>query len=126
MEEKRRVYYSFYDIPQRESFTPSYGVTSHQSITSRTEIMHLLIAIIVLSIAFSFPLGGGGIIEGLNVVKEAMDKYPIALFSIITGFFFHELSHKFIAQRYGLWAEFRMYPGGLLFAFLFGLLIGFV
>ena len=36
------------------------------------------------------------------------------------------MSHKFIAQKYGLWAEFRMFPKGLQFALLLSLFTPFV
>ncbi|MEF8848828.1 MAG: M50 family metallopeptidase, partial [Candidatus Thermoplasmatota archaeon] len=38
----------------------------------------------------------------------------------------HELAHKFMAQKYGLWSEYRMYPLGLLLALLLGLSFGLV
>src|SRR5437879_13368919 len=34
--------------------------------------------------------------------------------------------HKVVAQRYGLWAEFRYNPRGLVFAFIFAAAIGFL
>lgn len=36
-------------------------------------------------------------------------------------FLLHELGHKFVAQRYGAWAEYRMYPQGLGLCLLFSL-----
>ena len=44
----------------------------------------------------------------------------------MTAFFVHELSHKFMAQKYGLWSEFRMYPRGLLLSLVLAFLTGFV
>jgi len=130
MEGRRRVYYSFHDIPLGEDSTPyyyGYDGMPQQSVTSRTEIIHLTIAMLTLSVAFSFALGSGGLLtNGFYSIVSAVYAFPIALFSILTGFFFHELSHKFVAQHYGLWAEFRMYPGGLFFALIFGMLFGFV
>jgi len=38
----------------------------------------------------------------------------------------HEIMHKVVAQRYGLWAEFRYNPRGLVFAFIFAAAIGFL
>ena len=49
----------------------------------------------------------------------------ISLVTVGPGFVFHELSHKFMAQRYGFWAEFRMWPMGLVLA-LVSSLVGFV
>ena len=67
---------------------------------SGIEIQHLLKAWGALSIAFAIAFGG------LNLAA-----FPFALvFSAITvgiGFVFHELSHKFFAQKYNCWAEFR-------------------
>ena len=124
---ERKIYTSFYEIPGVESREVYFYPKPKKSITSKTEIIHLIIAIAILSIAFSFPLGGGGLLlNGFESIKSAIKSYPLALFSILTGFFFHELSHKFVALRYGLWAEFRMYPEGLVFALLIGALIGFV
>ena len=40
----------------------------------------------------------------------------IALVGIGTGFLFHELAHKGVAQRYGYHAEFRMWKMGLVIA----------
>ena len=124
---ERKIYTSFYEIPGVESHEAYFYPKPKKSITSKTEIIHLIIAIAILSIAFSFPLGGGGLLlRGFESIKSAIKSYPLALFSILTGFFFHELSHKFVALRYGLWAEFRMYPEGLVFALLIGALLGFV
>jgi Zn-dependent protease len=50
----------------------------------------------------------------------------LACFGIITAFFFHEIAHKFMAQRHGLWSEYRMFPQGLLFALILGIFTGFV
>jgi Zn-dependent protease len=49
----------------------------------------------------------------------------VALITVGPGFVFHELSHKFVAQRYNFWAEFRMWPMGLLLALVTSL-IGFI
>ena len=43
----------------------------------------------------------------------------ISLVAVSTGFLMHELMHKFVAQRYGAWAEFRVFPLGLMMAILF-------
>ena len=33
-----------------------------------------------------------------------------------TGFILHELGHKFVSMKYGYWAEFKLWPQGLIFA----------
>jgi Zn-dependent protease len=52
---------------------------------------------------------------------------PIAALAVALSFILHELMHKFVAQHYGAWAEFRTWPAGLLITILssmFGFLIG--
>ena len=45
----------------------------------------------------------------------------LSFLGIVTAFFFHEISHKFMAQKHGLWAEYRMFPQGLRLALLLGI-----
>jgi Zn-dependent protease len=49
----------------------------------------------------------------------------VATVAVVTGFLMHEMAHKFVAQRYGAWAEFRIFPLGLLMAIVFSFM-GFV
>lgn len=86
---------------------------------SSTEKMHIIIAVSVLTIAFTIlfsPLTIGLVDD---VWIGAGYSLLISSLAVITGFLFHELAHKFTAQRYGAWAEFRMYPLGLLLALIF-------
>ncbi|MFQ6136045.1 MAG: site-2 protease family protein [Candidatus Hydrothermarchaeales archaeon] len=48
------------------------------------------------------------------------------MISIGVSFIAHELAHKYIAQRYGCWAEFRMWETGLTLAFLMAITLKFV
>jgi len=90
---------------------------------SRQEVVQILISVAVLTIAFTVVLLGGlfGDLESLDTVVWLFALGVSAVVSI-TGFLLHELAHKFVAQRYGAWAEFRMYPLGLLMALLFSFL----
>ena len=92
---------------------------------SGTEIVHLLIAMGILTIAFSFALTGNNVISGFNM-ETLILFIPVSFLGIVTAFFVHELSHKFMAHKYGLWAEFRMYPRGLLLALFLAFFTGFV
>lgn len=66
---------------------------------SKTEIRHLIVGTILVTAAgITFFLGGSLSIVGLILAS--------VLFSM--GFIFHELAHKYVAQGYGLWAEFRL------------------
>lgn len=79
--------------------------------TSSTELQHLFIAWIAISLAFAFML------KKLNPFGETVISYFIlSLFTVGIAFLFHELAHKVVAQRYNLWAEFRMSSTMLMFA----------
>jgi len=68
---------------------------------SKIEIKHLFISWLAISLAFAIARGDFG----------NFDKFVVAIiFSAITvglGFIAHELSHKYLAQKYGAFAEFR-------------------
>ena len=65
--------------------------------TSGKEIKDLLLAWLGLSLAFTILFRSTGIVSAL----------VIGLIGVGTGFLFHELAHKVVAQKYDLWAEFR-------------------
>jgi Zn-dependent protease len=66
---------------------------------SKTEIRHLIVGTILVTAAgITFFLGGPMSMVGLVLAA--------VLFSL--GFIVHELAHKYVAQAYGLWAEFRL------------------
>jgi Zn-dependent protease len=68
---------------------------------SCVEIRHLLRAWVFVSLAFAILMTGFSLDARFGIA---------ILFSAITaglGFLGHELMHKYVAQRYGCWAEFR-------------------
>jgi Zn-dependent protease len=91
---------------------------------SRTEINHILIGVAALTLAFTIVLNPG-LAHDLHF-KNANDAIPLTLgvsaFVVLAGFLLHELGHKFVAQRYGAWAEFRVYPLGLMLAVIMSFL----
>lgn len=92
---------------------------------SGEEIRQILISILVLSLAFTLvTVGGVGAILSSAPLYVAFVAF-ISLVSVCTAFLFHELAHKYVAQRYGCWAEFRMSGQGLALA-LFTAFIGFL
>jgi len=125
--EEKKIYTSFHDIPPREYMYFPKGTieVSRPGSFSRVEINHLFISMFVLTFAFAFALAPFNLRSGFNI-----DNLPygliISFMAIMTAFFFHEMSHKFMAQKFGLWAEYRMFPQGLTIAFILGLLSGFV
>ncbi len=89
---------------------------------SAIEVRDIIVAWLGLGAAFFISFNGGA--AGLGGLAGAALTDPatfviILVMSLVTigsGFVLHELSHKFTAQRYGYWAEFRMWPLGLMLA----------
>ncbi|MFQ5712359.1 MAG: site-2 protease family protein [Candidatus Geothermarchaeales archaeon] len=77
---------------------------------SSREVKELLIAWIVLGLCFS--------VRALDFPPLFPTYFAAALLTVGVAFIFHELAHKYIAQRYGCWAEFRLWSWGLLLALL--------
>jgi len=89
---------------------------------SDKEKKDLFFAGLMISLAFAVLLSGGlGVLSsGFYIV------FIIAFFTAGIGFLFHELMHKYVAQGYGLFAEFRAYYKMLWLAILlsfFGFII---
>lgn len=128
MTEKRKIYTSFHDIPPREYMYFPKGTIEmgKPGKFSRIEITHLIISICVLTLAFAFTITGNSFISGFQRIINLPSGIILSFFSIVTAFIFHELAHKFMAQKFGLWAEYRMFPQGLLFALLLSVFVGFV
>jgi len=85
---------------------------------SSIEKKDLFYAGFMISLAFAILLSGG--LSGLNTTI-----FLIAFFTAGIGFLLHELMHKYVAQGYGLWAEFRANYKMLWFA-VFASLFGFI
>ena len=120
---ERKIYYSFQDMPSSQPYQPQYTTKMQGMKFSQTEIIQILIALGVLTIAFAFALAPNPPYQNIS---SAINNIPLAFLAIITAFMCHEFAHKYVAQRYGYWSEFRMYPQGLFFALLFGVVFGFV
>lgn len=78
---------------------------------SRLELLHLLGALVALTVAFTFildPRPAGGLGDALELLTHPDPIVWLTSFvGMATGFVLHELAHKVVAQRYGHWAEFR-------------------
>lgn len=90
---------------------------------SRKEGVHIILALAVLIFAFFMVLTYS--IRPLTT-EETIYYLSAASIAVITGFLLHELAHKFLAQRYGAWAEFRVFPLGLIVAVFFALFTSLV
>ncbi len=76
------------------------------------EIRDLLISAFVLALAFSIMFAGG-------LKWSVLSLFPVSLMTVSVGFVFHELAHRYAARSFGCFAEYRMWPPGLLLALLF-------
>jgi Zn-dependent protease len=76
-----------------------------------SEIRDLIIAFIIISLCFSIANAG----RDANAVLSIL---PIVMVGVGAGFILHELGHKFVSMKYGYWAEFKLWPQGLIFALI--------
>ncbi len=71
------------------------------------EIRDIMIALAMLILAFSLVMGG---------VNHFLSYVPVATLAVLTGFFLHEMAHKYMAFRYGYPAAFQAWFIGLFIA----------
>jgi Zn-dependent protease len=97
--------------------------------TSRREILEIGLAYAVLTVDLLLIFSQGTYLSGNGSIDLAKVLNPgwaiLAATAAFTGFLAHELAHKIVAERRGFWAEFRMWPVGLLLSF-FTALVGFL
>ncbi len=79
---------------------PGYAPTVRHPLTSPTEIRDISAAIVALTAAFYLIIHGPS-------GSDALHYLGLSTLSVVAGFLVHEMSHKFVARRYGCWAEFR-------------------
>ncbi len=90
---------------------------------SGKELQHIAISITAITLIFAISFSD--LVYNLSdsdVVEQFLYWLAIAATVTILGFLLHEMAHKFVARRYNAWAEFRMYPMGLLLGFITALL----
>ena len=96
---------------------------------SRREEFDLFVAWIAISLAFTIIfITPAGLFSGGVTVDPvvALIFFGISLITVGIGFILHEMGHKFLAMRYGFWAEFRKDNVMLLIAVVLAALVGFV
>jgi len=91
--------------------------------TSVKELQDLTLAWLAVSFAFSLVLRPAFLTTSIpNLVQSFM----ISLLVVGTGFVLHELMHKFTAQRFGFWSEFRANYTMLIFSVFLAYIIRIV
>lgn len=90
---------------------------------SSIEIRDILISMLVLSVAFTIIFArSNNSYFSRDIVINTVCWLGVSLVIVASSFIMHEFGHKFVAQRYGAWAEYRMFPGGLVMCLVFSLL----
>ncbi|MGA2238471.1 MAG: metalloprotease [Candidatus Bathyarchaeia archaeon] len=89
---------------------PSVHLTRSVFRFSPTEVRHILIGVILVS--------GVGLSFFAPQVFSNWLAIAAAVFFFTGGFITHELTHKAVAQRYGMWAEFRLSTFGAVLTLL--------
>jgi Zn-dependent protease len=133
MTSERKQYQSYHTLSPREYMYFPRGTLEmgKPGQSSRIELFHLSMSIIVLTIGFTFALTQSSLLMMYLFQKQfEIIRFGYGLLfsflGVIFAFVIHELSHKFMAQKHGLWSEFRMYPKGLLISLLLSITSGFV
>lgn len=100
-----------------EAPSSRYTLSPRRGFRVPTELKHLVIAWLALGVAFTF-----------RYMFRTPAIFPlmlsISLGTVGLGFILHELAHKFAANHYGYWAEFRLWPWGLMMALTFAFISG--
>ena len=94
---------------------PGYG----QKGFSRIELRDIAISVGVLALAFTLIYARVNTSYfSDNIVINNIIWFLTSLVIVSVCFLLHEFGHKFVAQRYDAWAEYRMFPRGLLLCLL--------
>ncbi len=96
---------------------------------SRREEADLFVAWMAIALSFTIikiaPYGILGPVAAIAPLP-ALIYFGIALLTVGIGFLLHEMAHKFIAIRFGYWAEFVKDNTMLLIAVVMAAMVGFV
>ena len=87
------------------------------------ELKDLVMSAVLLALAFGIAFSGG--FRALFNPSRLITMFLLALVVISAGFILHELGHRFIARKFGCFAEYKMWTIGLVLAIMCSFL-GFV
>ncbi|MBI4983321.1 M50 family metallopeptidase, partial [Candidatus Woesearchaeota archaeon] len=98
--------------------------------TSKSELVDITKAWIIVSITFTFLFLGINLMEASFSFSKIISPsflvtIIVSLFTVGVGFLLHELAHKITAQHYGCVAEFRAFDQMLLLALALAVIVGF-
>ena len=89
----------------------------------------LLIAWLVLGVAFTLGINGGiALVTNFQkiTVETLLITFVVSLVTVGLSFVLHELAHKFTAMKFGYWAEFRKSTQMLIIAVVVAAITGIV
>jgi len=89
---------------------------------SKEEIKDLIKAWLAISIAFGIVLGTTKNFLSISFIPS----FILAAVTVGVGFLLHELAHKIVAVKYGMWAEFRAWNVMLLLMIVLAYFTGWV
>jgi Zn-dependent protease len=92
------------------NFNPQPTRIRRSGVFSPKELKHLgIAALLVIGVGFSISL--------YSIIGSTWLMSAVFSVCLMTSFLVHELAHKIVAQRHGLWAEFRLTLWGALLTF---------
>lgn len=90
------------------------------------ELEDLTVSALLLALAFGIVFSGGIFaFSEPNILRGVIFMSGISVVGVSSGFVLHEMGHRFLARRFGYFAEYVMWPTGLVIALVFSF-FGFV
>ena len=80
------------------------------------EVRDIIVSMLFIAVIFAYIFSQSNINTFILLI-------PSLLIAVGLGFVLHELAHKFVAMRYGFYAEFRIWFEGLIFAVITAIII---
>ncbi|MDI6815087.1 MAG: hypothetical protein QMC90_03285 [Dehalococcoidales bacterium] len=87
------------------------------------ELTDLVVSAFLIALAFGIAFSGG--FRAIFEPAKLISLFLLALVGVSAGFILHELGHRFVARKFGCFAEYKMWPTGLVLAIMCSL-FGFV
>jgi len=78
------------------------------------ELKDLIISALVLALAFGIALSGG--YRAFSEPRLLILVFLMSIIAVSLGFVLHELGHRFVGRKLGCYAEYTMWPTGLILA----------
>ena len=104
------------DFNGAKQINTGYG----QPVFGKTELRDITISIAVLTLAFTIILCDNKVFD--DFVLNFLFWILVSLILVICSFMLHEMAHKFTAQHFGAWSQYKMSPKGLILCLAISLL----